>query len=113
MRYVLLALLALLAAPAGAETPAADSFSLSADQWAQPRSGAALLELPPLHAAVADWLKNPAGHIVIQRAGNDVGSLWAGELQDWLVALGVPADHIGKRVSADQPDSTITLLVEH
>ncbi len=90
-----------------------DSFSISADQWAVPRSGAALVQLAPLRAAVQDWLAHPGAHIVLVHAGSDLGNLWAGELADWLVALGVPADHIDKKVSADQGEDSITLVVEH
>ena len=119
MKALLLSLLLLVpaahadapAAPAGAPDP--DSFTLSADQWSAPRSGAALIKLAAIHDAVADWLGDTAAHIVILHAGSDTGNLWAGELQDWLVALGVPADHIEKQASADQVDDAITLRVRH
>ena len=89
-----------------------DTFSISADQWALPRSGAALLKLAPLRAAVQDWIAHPDARIVVVHAGSDVGNLWAGELADWLVALGVPSDHVQKQVSADQGEDSITLKVE-
>ena len=114
MRALLLSL-SLMVPAAYAAAPAADpdSFSLSADQWSAPRSGAALIKLAPLHDAVADWLGDTSAHIVILHAGSDTGNLWAGELSDWLVALGVPADHIEKQVSADQPEDAVTLKVKH
>jgi len=89
------------------------SYSISADQWALPRSGAALLKLAPFSGAVRDWLAHPGARIVIVHAGSDQANLWAGELSDWLVALGVPAESIDKRVSADQGEDGITLVVEH
>lgn len=89
-----------------------DSYSISADQWALPRSGAALLHLAPFSGAVQDWVAHPGARIVIVHAGSDQANLWAGELSDWLVALGVPAESIDKRVSADQAEDGITLLVE-
>ena len=109
LRAALVLLSALAAAPVRADT---DSFSISAEAWALPRSGAALVKLPPLRAAVQDWLAHPGARIVLVYAGSDTGSLWAGELQDWLVALGVPSDHIEKRVSADQGEDSLSLLVE-
>jgi hypothetical protein len=114
MKALLLPLLLMLPA-AHADTPAADpdSFSLNADQWSAPRSGAALIKLAPIHDALADWLGDTSAHIVILHAGSDTGNLWAGELSDWLVALGVPADHIDKQVSADQPEDAVTLEVKH
>jgi hypothetical protein len=90
-----------------------DSFSIGADQWALPRSGTALLHLAPFSAAVQDWVAHPGAHIVIVHAGSDQGNLWAGELSDWLVALGVPSSRIDKRVSGDQGEDSITFLVEH
>jgi hypothetical protein len=92
---------------------AADNFTISADQWALPRSGAALVRFAPLRAAVKDWLDHPEGRIVIVESGSDTSNLWAGELADWLVALGVPADRIGKRVSGVQGDDSITLSVDY
>jgi len=109
MRRYLLLLLA-FSLPALADT---DSFSIGADQWAQPRSGGELLHLAPFSAAVRDWVSNPGARIVIVHAGSDQGSLWASELSDWLVALGVPSDRIDKRVSGDQGEDSIVLLVEH
>lgn len=108
MRLSLLLLLA-FSLSALADT---DRYSIGADQWAQPRSGSELLHLPPFSAAVQDWVGHPGARIVIVHAGSDQGSLWASELSDWLVALGVPSDHIDKRVSGDQGEDSITLLVE-
>lgn len=88
-----------------------DSFKLSADQWALSRSGDGLIRLASVRDAMADWLATPGAKIRIQYSGSDATSLWAGELQDWLVALGVPADRIEKRVSADQAEDAVTLEV--
>lgn len=89
-----------------------DAYSITADQWAQQRSGGALLKLQALHDAVQAWLVEPQAHILIRHAASDAGNLWAGELSDWLVSLGVPAHHIEKRASADQPEDSVTLLVQ-
>jgi hypothetical protein len=106
-----LILIATLCLP-GAVLADTDNFSISADQWALPRSGAALLHLAPFSAAVQDWVAHPGARIVIVHAGSDQANLWAGELSDWLVALGVPAEQIDRRVSGDQGEDSITLLVE-
>ena len=111
MNRIFIATLLLFAA-AGVHADA-DTFSITADQWSMPRSGAALIRLPPLRAAVQDWLAHPGARIAVIHAGTDTGNLWAGELADWLVALGVPADHIGKRVSGDQGEDSVTLKVEY
>ena len=109
MRYILFVLALALPAAAGADT---DSFSISADQWALPRSGTALVHLQPFSDAVQDWTAHPGAHIVIVYSGSDQANLWASELSDWLVSLGVPSKQIDKRVSADQGADSITLLVE-
>ena len=110
MRAFIATCLLLTAIGAQADT---DSFSISADQWAMPRSGAAIIRLRPLRAAVQDWLAHPGARIAVVHAGSDTGNLWAGELADWLVALGVPADSIDKRVSGDQGEDGVTLRVEY
>jgi hypothetical protein len=98
-------------AGAGAATDP-DSFILSADQWALSRSGDSLIRLAPVRDAMTDWLATPGARIVIQYSGGDAANLWAGELQDWLVALGVPADRIEKHVSADLAEDAVMLKVQ-
>ena len=98
---------------AGAVRAEGDRFIISAEQWALPRSGGALVKLPPLRAALQDWTAHPGARLLIVHSGSDTESLWAGELSDWLVALGVPSDHIDKRVSGDQSEDGITLVVEY
>ena len=104
----MLALMPLAHAYAAADS---DSFTLSAEQWALSRSGDSLIRLAPVRDAMADWLATPDAKMRIQYSGSDTASLWAGELQDWLVTLGVPADRIEKHVSADQAEDTVTLQV--
>ncbi|HEY1992676.1 MAG TPA: hypothetical protein VGH71_09465 [Gammaproteobacteria bacterium] len=113
MKAWFLSLLLMAPAAYAGTPPDADSFTLSADQWSAPRSGTTLIKLAPIHDAVTDWLKDTGAHLLILHAGSDTGNLWAGELHDWLVALGVPADHIEKQASAEQPDDAITLQVRH
>jgi hypothetical protein len=110
----LLFLAILLGSPAlYADTASAppDAYIVTADQWAQQRSGSALLKLQALHDAVQTWLAEPQAHITIRHAASDAGHLWAGELSDWLVSLGIPADHIDRQASADQPEDSVSLLV--
>lgn len=84
-----LAALALSAAPV-----AASSWTLDAIQWAAPRSGAAILSMPPLDEVVAAWSRAEQAEIVIRHAGGAAGELWAAELEDWLIALGIPGSAI-------------------
>jgi hypothetical protein len=85
-------------------------FILSADEWAQPRSGAVIAEFEALRAAVSYWDKSDNAVIVVRYPGEDSGELWAAELRDWLISLGVPSDYI-RLVAGTQAADEIRLLV--
>ncbi len=87
------------------------TYTITADMWMQPRSGLIFLQMPPVRAAVNDWIQHPGTHLVILHSGDDVGSLWASEVHDWLVSLGIPSADIRKRVSG-QDENSVTLAVE-
>ena len=72
-------------------TVAAESWTLGASAWARPRDARAVLSMPPLPEVVRAWSRQPDARLVIHYPGGEAGELWAHELQDWLVALGVPA----------------------
>lgn len=85
-------------------------FSLSADEWARPRSGDVIPELAPVRAAVSYWDRGVDAIIVIRHPGEDSGELWAAELRDWLISLGVPSDYI-RLIPGTQEADEITLVV--
>lgn len=117
---LLLAILGFSAGLLAAEpyVPEARTFSLSIDDWARPRSGETLVGFQALRDMAAIWSagevqgrSDAAGTggteaykksgavggkatIEIRYPGGDEGSLWAGELADWLVALGIPSNRI-------------------
>lgn len=109
MKYSLAALL-LIAAAAGMSGAHAAGYTITPDMWMQPRSGAVMLEMPPVHAAVRDWMRHPGATLVILHSGDDMGSLWASEVADWLVALGIPTSDIRQQVSG-QDENAVTLEV--
>lgn len=82
----------------------ADSrWSLSAEQWARPRSGAGLVVMAPLNQVV-DALRERGGSLlVIGHPGGEEGSLWAHELRSWLVALGIPSRRIQLLSGSPEP----------
>jgi len=102
----ILGLLLALSAPANA----ARIFVVSADEWARPRSGAVIAEFDALRAAVGYWDKLENALIVVRYPGEDSGELWAAELRDWLISLGVPSDHL-RLVAGTQAADEIRLLV--
>ena len=105
-----LCLVLLLAWFASAEASTVRIFTLSADEWARPRSGAVIPELEAVRAAVRYWEQVSPGLIVIRHPGEDTGEFWAAELRDWLIALGVAADYIRLRAGNQDADE-IDLLV--
>lgn len=100
--------LLLMALMASANT--ARIFVLTADEWARPRNGAVIAEFSALRAAVSYWDKVDNALIVIRHPGEDSGELWASELRDWLISLGVPSDYI-RLVAGSQAADEIRLLV--
>lgn len=91
-KSVLLVVLALFSCTLQANT--IRIFSLSADAWARPRAGHTLPQLEPVRSAVAYWEKGSDALIKLSYPGEDSGELWAAELKDWLVSLGIPSEYI-------------------
>ena len=85
-------------------------FTISADEWARPRNGAVIAEFEAIRAAVNYWEKAFDYSILIRYPGEDSGEIWASELRDWLVSLGVPMDYINL-VSGSQSADEIRLIV--
>lgn len=85
-------------------------FILSADEWARPRTGAVIAEFGVLRAALSYWEKGSDTLISIRYPGEDSGEIWASELRDWLISLGVPSDYI-TLVSGSQAPDEIKLVV--
>lgn len=69
-------------------------FNLSADQWARPRAGEVIPQLEPVKLALAYWESGTDASILLSHAGEDTGEIWAAELKDWMISLGVPSDFI-------------------
>lgn len=69
-------------------------FSLGADSWARPRAGQVIPDLEPVRLAIAYWETGTNAAILLSYPGEDSGELWASELKDWLISLGVPSDYI-------------------
>ena len=105
-----LCLAVLLAWFAGAQANTVRIFTLSADEWARPRSGAVIPEFEAVRAAVRYWEQVGRGMIVIRHPGEDTGEVWAAELRDWMISLGVAADFIRLRAGNQDADE-IDLLV--
>lgn len=107
-QYKLLMMLAVFAILMIVVKPAGSSdFVLEADDWARPRSAAYVITLAPIKNAVAQWMDEPKKQIMIRYPGGESGLLWAAELQDWLVSLGIPSQHIKQSLGSPGPDQLI------
>lgn len=80
------------------------TFILSADDWAQPRSGQVIASFDSVRNAVEYWDKSYNAVMLIRYPGEDSGELWAAELKDWLVSLGVPNDYIYRQAGLKKLD---------
>ncbi len=86
--------------------PAINSgVTITAEQWAHPRSGGSIVKLPGLGALVETVERDATSRLVIRFAGGDEGSLWAEELRSWLVALGLPSARIQLEPGLPQSDA--------
>lgn len=88
MRVMGIAMSLLLAGVVAAGEP----LFVTAAEWAQPRTGATLLQHPALTQAMAEL--HDGQTLQLLYPGGDEGSLWARELQAWLVALGLSSQRI-------------------
>jgi branched-subunit amino acid transport protein len=69
-------------------------FLLELEEWSRPRSGQFVASLPAVRDAVAVWESNQNAQIQIRYPVGESGNLWAQELSDWLIALGIEAGSI-------------------
>ncbi|HET9679014.1 MAG TPA: hypothetical protein VFP95_00465, partial [Gammaproteobacteria bacterium] len=71
-----------------------NAWHLDAQTWSHPRTAARVAQIPAIQAAAQAWAANPERVLVIRHAGDEAGELWATELEEWLIALGIAGDHI-------------------
>jgi len=77
---------------------------LGAADWARPREGVAVVQMPPLAEVVEAWGQQPERRLIVRYPGGEEGLLWANELRSWLVALGMPSTHLELVAGSRQPD---------
>jgi hypothetical protein len=81
-------------APARQTNDVSKIWELRAEQWELARSGESILMLPVLHQLINTWLSQRRMKIELRYPGGEEGEFWVQELTDWLVALGIPSNHI-------------------
>jgi hypothetical protein len=107
-RLTLLLLLVSLSLPLAANS--LRIFTLSADEWARPRTGSVIPEFDALRAAVSYWDKGSDFAVLIRYPGEDSGEIWASELRDWFISLGIPSDYL-LLVSGSRDAEEVTIIV--
>ncbi|MBL7000287.1 MAG: hypothetical protein ISR73_10535 [Gammaproteobacteria bacterium] len=50
--------------------------------------------MEPLKLAISYWETGTDALIILSYPGEDSGEIWAAELKDWLISLGVPSQNI-------------------
>ena len=102
-----------LFAPILAQPAQAQSFELNTDDWVRPRNGAAIVGFEALRQTVEAWSAGGgSGIIEIRYPGGEEGGLWAAELTDWLVAFGVPSQHIHAAAGSAGRDRIVLEVME-
>lgn len=107
-RLILIPLLSLILSPVCANS--LRIFSLGADEWARPRSGPVIPNFDTLRSAIDYWEQGTNTAVLIRYPGEDSGEIWASELRDWFISLGIPSDYI-MLVPGSQDADEITLVV--
>ena len=107
-RFYMLLLLLVVTMPLSANS--LRIFALSADEWARPRTGDVIPDFEALRGAVNYWDKGNNFALLIRYPGEDIGEIWASELRDWFITLGIPSDYI-LLVTGSQDADEVTIIV--
>lgn len=90
-----------------------DGLHITLAELAQPRDSLALSRHPVLRAAVTPLLQDVDVRLQLRYPGGDEGSLRAGELRAWLVALGIEAERIVLQPGSSAPDRIDLDITSH
>ncbi|MHB1543273.1 MAG: hypothetical protein ACYCS1_06280 [Gammaproteobacteria bacterium] len=88
--------LALAAEAAGAHA-SATRFPLKRSEWVGVETARRVIRVPGLNRAVRAWMNHPRDRLELLYPVGSVGRVWASELANWLVALGIPRRHLALR----------------
>jgi hypothetical protein len=99
---------AALAVNVSVSRPDATGVTITAEQWARPRSGRTVAAFPGLAGLVAQLESAPDKHLALRFAPGDEAVLWAEELRAWLVALGLPSARLA--LEPGSPDADRLML---
>jgi len=83
---------------------------ITADEWSRPRSAEMLVQIPTLRKIILEFNRHEGVSLVVRYPGGEEGLLWANELKDWLVSLGIPSAGI-KMQSGHSDIGKISLIL--
>ncbi|MFC1748365.1 hypothetical protein ACFL2V_06115 [Pseudomonadota bacterium] len=111
MKYVvILSLLLLTSIAQAAEQQVA---VLDAEFWVSPRHGEVILKHQEIANAVRQLIADPEAYLVLHHPESEFGELWGGELQAWLVALGVVSDRLELRSGYEGGEGIALIVVSN
>lgn len=69
-------------------------FPLERGAWVGLVSARRVVRERELDQAVRAWMGHPGDHLMLLYPAGSAGRVWASEVADWLVALGIPRHHL-------------------
>ena len=85
----------------------ATGVTIQAAQWTRSPASVGLTAQAPLRQVIRSLDRDPAPRLVIRYPGGDVGSAWAMEVRDWLVALGVASSRMELQPGSGAADAIV------
>lgn len=82
---------------------ASEAVTVSTEQWARVRRAGDVVAIPGLAPRLANWNETGKQVITIGYEGGETGQVWAEQLRNWLVAMGIPQDSIRFEGGASSP----------
>lgn len=84
---------------------------VGAEFWMSPRHGETMIKLESLGKVVRAYLDAEGEvRLRISHPASESGELWGGEMQAWLVSLGIASDSIERRADYAHDDAVEVLL---
>jgi len=74
--------------------PAQGEEILERGSWQPPETLTEAVQRPAFNALLSEYAGTANGRVEIAHGGGAEGSAWAGEVRDWLVAMGIPSSRI-------------------
>lgn len=84
---------------------------VGAEFWTNPRHGETLIKLESLAEVVRAYFDAEGeAKLRISHPASESGELWGGEMQAWLVSLGIASDRIEQRADYAHDDAVEIIL---